>query len=50
MGDEKEAGKGVIEVRLKRLEVFGVPKDDQVCEDVDRHGGVSETVEEEVVK
>ena len=26
MGDEEKAGKGVIEGRLKGLEVFGVPK------------------------
>ena len=40
----EEAGKGVIEGSLERLEVFGVSKGG---EGVDHHGGVPKTVEEE---
>ncbi len=41
-------GEGIIEGRLKGVEVFGSSKDDQVCEGVDRNGGVPEEVEEDV--
>jgi hypothetical protein len=44
---EEETGEGGIEGGLEGLKVFGVSKDDQVCEGMNGNGGVPKTVEEE---